>query len=315
MRYYIGMDVGGTYARLKLADAHGQVLGTYENKGGTITSTSYETVRERYHTLIKRALDAHHLSAKDCVGLCLGASGIDTDALRVKYTQMLESFEFGKNIIFPYNDCELLLELYPKQPCVAIIAGTGSIIMSRKATGEIVRYGGWSYLLSDEGSASYIIRKAIEAVVRYWDGYGDCGILANLFEKETEMRNQQEASTYFIDHIRQKEMISRYAPLVEKAALLNDPTALHILETAAERLFIGTKVVVNQIDLMQQPLVVLLWGSVLMKNAFVPTRLRALIQANFPNSQVVSLEQSAVDCALDIAKRLGEEVSICLKTS
>lgn len=315
MRYCIGMDVGGTHARLKLADTDGKELGIFENKGGTITSASYEVVRGRYHDLIMDSLNAHGLAPENCAGLCLGASGIDTEELHEQYVRMLESLGFDRAVIRAYNDCEVLLNLYTDKPCIAIIAGTGSIIMGKGEDGKIIRYGGWSYLLSDEGSASYIIRKAIEAALKYWDGYGDCAILASLMESETEMRNQQEAATYYISHIKEKEMISQYAPLVEKAAALGDPTALRILYTAAERLFTGVDVVARQMNLGDAPYVVLLWGSVLMKNAYVSGHLRELLLERFPNAEIVNLEGTAVDCALDIALNIGKEQAPCKKQS
>lgn len=304
MRYYIGMDVGGTHGRLKLADAAGNTLGSYADQGGTITSATYDIVRGRYKSLITQALSAHGLAAGQCAGLCLGASGIDTPELHEQYVQMLEGFGFDRSIIRAYNDCELLLHLHPQNACIAVIAGTGSIIMGRQEDGQLVRYGGWSYLLSDEGSASYIIRKAIEAALRYWDGYGDCAILASLFAEETEMCNQQEAATYFISHIKEKELISKYAPLVGKAAELGDQTARKILTTAAERLFIGVDVVAKQIG--GAPEIILLWGSVLMNNSFVEAPLRAMIEERFPQAQTVRLNRDAVDSALDIALTISE---------
>ncbi len=315
MRYCIGMDVGGTHARLKLTDTQGKEIGYFEHKGGTITSASYETIRERYHALIMGALNAHGLAPEHCAGLCLGASGIDTDDLHEQYVKMLESMGFDRAVIRAFNDCEVLLNLYADKPCIAIIAGTGSIIMGKGEDGKIIRYGGWSYLLSDEGSASYIIRKAIEAALKYWDGYGDCAVLASLLESETEMRNQQEAATYYISHIKEKEMISRYAPLVEKAAALNDPTALRILYNAAERLFTGVDVVARQMNIGNAPYVVLLWGSVLMKNAYVSGRLRELLLARFPKAEIVNLEGTAVDCAINIALKIGKEQALCKNQS
>jgi N-acetylglucosamine kinase-like BadF-type ATPase len=110
-------------------------------------------------------------------------------------------------------------------------------------------------------------------------------------------------------------MISQYAPLVEKAAALGDPTALRILHTAAERLFTGVDVVARQMNLGDAPYVVLLWGSVLMKNAYVSGRLKELLLERFPNAEIVNLEGTALDCALNIALNIGKEQAPCKNQS
>jgi N-acetylglucosamine kinase-like BadF-type ATPase len=54
-------------------------------------------------------------------------------------------------------------------PGVIVIAGTGSIAYGRDALGNTVRAGGWGFAISDEGSAHWIGRAAIAAVLRAKD--------------------------------------------------------------------------------------------------------------------------------------------------
>jgi N-acetylglucosamine kinase-like BadF-type ATPase len=54
-------------------------------------------------------------------------------------------------------------------PGVIVIAGTGSIAYGRDALGRTVRAGGWGFAISDEGSAHWIGRSAIAAVLRAKD--------------------------------------------------------------------------------------------------------------------------------------------------
>ena len=52
-----------------------------------------------------------------------------------------------------------------------VIAGTGSIAFGRNSKGESARVGGWLFtILSDEGSGSYITRKALFHYSRFLDG-------------------------------------------------------------------------------------------------------------------------------------------------
>ena len=54
-------------------------------------------------------------------------------------------------------------------PGVIVIAGTGSIAYGRDAQGKTARAGGWGFAISDEGSAHWIGRTAVAAVLRAVD--------------------------------------------------------------------------------------------------------------------------------------------------
>jgi glucosamine kinase len=58
-------------------------------------------------------------------------------------------------------------------PGVIVIAGTGSIAYGRDAEGRTARAGGWGFAISDEGSAHWIGRAAVSAVLRAADQAGD----------------------------------------------------------------------------------------------------------------------------------------------
>jgi N-acetylglucosamine kinase-like BadF-type ATPase len=51
-------------------------------------------------------------------------------------------------------------------PGVIVIAGTGSIAYGRDRRGETLRAGGWGFAIGDEGSAYWIGREAVRAVLR-----------------------------------------------------------------------------------------------------------------------------------------------------
>jgi N-acetylglucosamine kinase-like BadF-type ATPase len=54
-------------------------------------------------------------------------------------------------------------------PGVVVIAGTGSIAYGRDRQGRTVRAGGWGFAIGDEGSAHWIGRTAVSAVLRAAD--------------------------------------------------------------------------------------------------------------------------------------------------
>ncbi len=306
MNYFIGMDVGGTSARLKLADESGKVLGEYTGQGCTLITTSFDYVLTQFRTVIEKALGEHRLTPQTCLGLCIGAAGIDTEEQREQYTQIFEAIGFDRKILKVYNDCELLLYVYPEQACMAIVAGTGSIIIGKDSKNNISRYGGWSHILSDEGSAFYIIRNAMESILRYMDGYGDCRVLTELFIKESGLGTPYDIAAFVYENIMQKSRIARFAPVVDKAAEQGDAAALDILNKAALSLFWGGSTVAKAIAPVKgEPLTVIFWGSVLLNSSFVANELKRLFLAQYPQVNIVLPDSSALDIALGIAVKSG----------
>jgi N-acetylglucosamine kinase-like BadF-type ATPase len=76
-------------------------------------------------------------------------------------------------------------------PGVVVIAGTGSIAYGRNAAGQTARAGGWGFAISDEGSAHWIGRAAVGAVMRAYDQGQSVALLTHIMEAwHVESREQ-----------------------------------------------------------------------------------------------------------------------------
>jgi N-acetylglucosamine kinase-like BadF-type ATPase len=68
------------------------------------------------------------------------------------------------------GDMQIALEAaFDTGPGVIVIAGTGSIAYGRDRQGRTARAGGWGFAVGDEGSAHWIGRSAVSAVLRAAD--------------------------------------------------------------------------------------------------------------------------------------------------
>jgi glucosamine kinase len=77
-------------------------------------------------------------------------------------------------------------------PGVIVIAGTGSIAYGRDAKGRTARAGGWGFAVSDEGSAYWIGRAAVSAVLRASDRVGDDQTEQNHAEQDQAEQDRAE---------------------------------------------------------------------------------------------------------------------------
>lgn len=304
MQYYIGIDADGTTIRMKLADKNSKVLGEYSGPGYTITSSSFDQVYAAFNKLISAALNEHSLNPVDCICISIGAAGVDTSELRSQYTRIFEMIGFRRASIMVFNDCELLTQAYPMQACVAVIAEIGSIIVGKDELGRIVRYSGWSFLVSDEGSSAYIALEAIKHVIKFLDGYGDCSILSKLLQDQLDLYSPYEIANYVHENLSYKANIGKLALVVQKAADENDSTAKEILHRAAEELYKGVSTVALEIcGSKEKALSIVMCGSVLIKNNYVADRFKQLMQTAFPKAVLTIPNDNALDCALKTAMK------------
>jgi glucosamine kinase len=99
---------------------------------------------------------------------CVGGSGAARPELAEIVRQSLA--EILPAPIDVVGDMQIALEAaFDTGPGVVVIAGTGSIAYGRDKEGATARAGGWGFAIGDEGSAHWIGRAALGAVLRASD--------------------------------------------------------------------------------------------------------------------------------------------------
>lgn len=92
----------------------------------------------------------------------IGSHGCDTDADRLALQVLMAERLHG--LVLVLNDSELPLPATGRDQGISVIAGTGSIAISRDPDANMLSAGGWGWFLGDEGSASGLVRDAARAV-------------------------------------------------------------------------------------------------------------------------------------------------------
>lgn len=122
------------------------------------------------------------------------------------------------------------------EPGIIVIAGTGSAAGGRNREGRYLRCGGWGYILGDEGSAYWLGKKALSAVLRAYDGRGPETELTGAVMEALSIESPDEiVAKVYIEGMSVKEIAS-LAPLVTSAAERGDAVARGIVEEAARLL-------------------------------------------------------------------------------
>ena len=171
MRLWIGVDGGGTHSVLAAVRSDGAVVGYRECGGLNFYTIGMDAARERLRTAVRGLLD--DCGAEDYIALGVGSSALDGRAERA-----VEKAFAGD--AFPVDRIELCGDCFMAQ-CganlgqagVAVVSGTGAMVLGVDADGAEHLAGGWGYRLGDPGSAYGVATAALRAVFAAEEGLGE----------------------------------------------------------------------------------------------------------------------------------------------
>ena len=164
---YLAFDVGGTKTACLLADEE-RVLARAE--GGSIKTLRipHAEARANLEALLLTLVSATGLNLRQVRRTCIGTSGVSAPAVRAWMERsILETV--GSPLVLLGDEVIALDAAFPGERGVLVIAGTGSNIVGRAATGQMAHTGGWGPMLADEGSGHWIGHQALRACFRAID--------------------------------------------------------------------------------------------------------------------------------------------------
>lgn len=225
IRYFLGIDGGGTKTKFRLENVPGEVLAECELG----PSNPNDVGLERCAEILKAGImeTAAGIDRGE-IAVFAGIAGSLSEENRVGIRRVLDRMGFG----FADNgsDNENILELYLRGgDGVTVIVGTGSIAFAQK-NGVRRRVGGWGYLLDSGGSGYNLGRDALEAAYRALDGRGPETALTRLLEDRLGKTVEAAIPELYGGG---KKMIASLAPLVFEACDAGDRPAEEILRKNA----------------------------------------------------------------------------------
>ena len=167
MPYYLGIDGGGTKTTCAVGD-ESQTLATAIAGPSNIVRAGEQQTRESLHQSVRQACAAAGITGAQIAGTCIGGSGAARPELAAIVRSILAEVLSGP--IDVVGDMQTSLEAaFGEGPGTIVIAGTGSSAYGRNPQGKTLRAGGWGFAVGDEGSAHWIGRSAVRAVLRASD--------------------------------------------------------------------------------------------------------------------------------------------------
>ena len=289
MQYFLGVDAGGTKTEFVLGDEHRELTRV---RTGTIKRMKADAATAE--TNLEAALgELRARTGVVCTSItrcCIGTAG-ETVPLVVNFLREAFARHVGGELII-VGDVEIALDsAFFGERGVLVLAGTGSNVAGRAATGEIVTAGGWGPALADQGSGHFLgleaLRRGFLAIdqqraTRLLDdarAFWKLGSLAELIE----FANANPAPEF-----------SRLAPLVVAAAEQGDAVATEVVDQGGTDLAMLAALVIERIRGLEveagaafQVPAVAFAGSILEHAAMVRKGMSRALRQSYPDIRVL----------------------------
>jgi len=300
-----GIDGGGTYSRLALANTDGKVIASSESGSTNIYSVSKEEVFDNLTKLLDSALKTAGLEKKDISAGCIGSAGLGREKEQVIFREFFDKlFQPGFPVMLCGDGEILLCGGLDNFEGYCLIAGTGSIALGRSQEGKLVRSGGYGYMIGDEGSAAWIGKESISRLMRSLDNRDLPTRMSDEVLKAAGLKECSEL-IYYVHYSADKAQVASLAPVVTAAARKGDPLAMDILYKGAEELSLLVKSVLEQSPWIDKKELVLS-GGVFKNNEIVTQKLKEILSEKFPGLSVSMPKGTALEGACMLAAKLLE---------
>ncbi len=322
MPLYLAFDVGGTKTAALLADETRVLARASGGSMKTLRVPPHEAaahLRQVLAALEKQSgLHLRGVVARTCIG----SSGMSAPSVRDWLQTALREAATGELLLFG-DEAIAIDAAFRGRRGVLVIAGTGSNIVGRAATGELVHTGGWGPALADEGSGHWIGTEALRTCFRAID--------AGAPSSADHVSVSGKASSVAIDHLPPllRRILStlalptldaiigaanapgfdaaRLVPVVVEAAREGDLIAHAVLEQAGCDLAGLVHAVIRKLSVFerptsQEPPEVAFVGSILTHVPEVREAMHQALQERYPGIVVQSHPTDPLEGALWYAR-------------
>lgn len=256
--YVFGADGGGTKTVGLIADLKGTILARRHAGGSNPNVAGLESSVETLHPLIAACCADAQCRVQDLGSLVIGlAGGGRADVRRELHNRLAERAGHDLPLVIE-TDARVALEgAFEGGPGIVIIAGTGSVVIGKSTSHEIVIAGGWGRVLGDEGSAYWLGLEALKAAMSWHEYRGGSQHLAEVIGREFGVSGREQIIAALAGGFE----IARVAPLVVRAAEEGDPGASEILHRGARALVRQAQMVAGRMGGMPEIPVVCTGGA------------------------------------------------------
>lgn len=298
MRCVLGFDGGGTKTDCVAAAESGEVRGRGQGGPSNPFRIGFGAALSSLRESAQAALASAPCNAADVTAVCAGLAGVGQAGDAEKMHALLAA-EFPKALIRICTDLDLLLAAAPAGPVILLVAGTGSAAIGRNASGEVVRVGGHGPMISDEGSAYDVGRRAVIAAQREYDRTGKNTALGERILREMgsvpwpELRKRIQSAP--------DEVFPRLFSVVAALADSGDQGSQGILRAAAFKLAAIAATLAERLRFADERFPLIKTGGMIGRSKYLDAQLHERLRMTLPNGEARSIESPPAEAAVRLA--------------
>jgi N-acetylglucosamine kinase-like BadF-type ATPase len=303
MRYFIGIDGGGSRTTAWLADEEGCILGQSIAGPSNPLKVGIAVAARHLITAARQAMRQARRKPIAVEAVCAGVAGVDRSSLHRSLLSVLRRQIPAKHHLLTIDAVIALQSAVGFSPGIIVISGTGSIAYGRDQQGCTFRCGGWGSTFGDEGSGYDLGRKAVMAALKDFDGRGPHTELNKSICKTLRLKS--------IDQVVRKALtfsqIAALFPVVLDAAKGGDQVAQRLCREAGQDLAELAWVLLKRLGSRWQSIPVICAGGVFKASSTVRQSFTSHLRRRAGKPIRVSLlERPPVAGALDLARAVAK---------
>lgn len=317
MKYFLGIDGGGTRTTAWLSDDKGRVLARaaagpsnplkvgFDATQREILRAARDVLRQA-HVAVRlggrrrRTATGRGAAAVALDAVCVGLAGTDWPPVRRKVLAWLRKAIPAHHYLLTSDAAIALRAAIADSPGVTVISGTGSIAYGRDDRGRVLRSGGWGAVFDDAGSGYDLGRKAVAAALRDYDGRGP---YTQLTTKICRALQIPEITHVVLKNPSPSEVAALF-PLVLEAARRRDAVARQLCDEAGKNLAELALALLRRLGWMRRVIPVVFAGGVFRSSLRIRRAVTRQVRRHAPQARVLLLRHPPVEGALAIARDL-----------
>ncbi|MBR4287371.1 MAG: hypothetical protein IKT55_06680 [Clostridia bacterium] len=262
MKYYLGIDGGGTRTTASVCDESGALVCKKVGKTINFYSVGMDTARKNLSEIMSDI--RNELGEIAFENAFIGCSALDNRADAEIVNALCGGVINSKNITM---DSDTYVALFSGDCSVSravVICGTGSMVTGIDDNNVIHTKGGWGHLIGDEGSAYSIALNGIKEAVVLFDENELDSPLVKAAQRFFETEDLRKIIDFIYNENTTKDIIADFAKYVSIEAPKGDKTSIGIIENECRKLL---RTVYSLLKGMKSCRVLYLYGGVFQNNA------------------------------------------------
>lgn len=300
----VGVDAGGSKTRMIVATSAGETLAEVSGGGAAMSPGNADYCAGIIATLLATALASAEQADTVPAALYAGVAGTGREAEQVALQDALSRLELADEVVVETDASVALADAFGDRSGVLLIAGTGSIAFGRSPSGMLARCGGWGPVFGDEGSGTWIGRRALSVVAAAHDGREPETALTGAILTAAQVNEVEQLIPWAI--AADRETLAALAPSVLAMAMQDDVRANSIVDMAVEELVLHVRALATQLFVDDRAAFDLaLSGGLLHKGSLLRKRLERRLRGAVPGVTVRAEDVDGARGAVKLALRVA----------